>query len=96
MAIYGQTVLGFADGRKMRFFPHVDLVKSDQARGALEKAYEHQKFFTKAVIQDYTSDFLYIDLVPKDSTLLMIRKILLSIKSSIFSFMLLFHSINHT
>ena len=74
----------------------MDLVKSDQAQGVLEKAYERQKFFTEALMQDYTSDFLYIDLVPKDSTLLMIRKILLSIKSSIFSFMLLFHSINHT
>ena len=42
---YGRMVSGFPGGRKMQFFAHPDLVKSDLAQGALEKAYERQKFF---------------------------------------------------
>ena len=50
VAIFGRTGSGFDDGRKMHFFAHLDLVKSDSAKGALQKAYERQKFFSEAVM----------------------------------------------
>ena len=48
--IYNRKVSGFEDGRKMRFFPHPDFIKSDSMRGALSKAYKRQKFFQEMVL----------------------------------------------
>ena len=93
VTVYGRTVLGFEDRWKMQFFTHVDLVKSDMARGALEKVYEKQKFFLEAIQQDYTSSFLYLDSSPAGFLLPMIREMLLSIKSNTFLMLPLFYSI---
>ena len=40
VAIFGRTGSGFDNGRKIHFFAHPDLVKSDSTKGALQKAYE--------------------------------------------------------
>ena len=40
IAIYSRSVSGFDDGTKMCLFAHLDLEKSDKAKGKLTKAYE--------------------------------------------------------
>ena len=79
--IYRRKVLGFEDGRKMRVSPYPELVKSDGVWGTLVKAYEGKKIFLEAIMQDYTSSFLYIDTILLGVLLFTIRIMLLSIKS---------------
>ena len=50
IAIYRRKTSRLDDERNMRFFTHLDLVKSDKIRGALKKAYERQKFFLEAIM----------------------------------------------
>ena len=40
MRIYGRLISGFDNGIKMRLFAYPSLVKSDNAKGKLTKAYE--------------------------------------------------------
>jgi len=78
----------------MRFFAYPDLVKSDSAKGALQKAYERQKFFSEAVMQDYTSSFLYLNSTLDGFSLPTMHKMLLEIKSTQFPSLSLFYSVN--
>ena len=96
VARYSRITSSFLDGRKMRFFAYPNLVKSDLAWGALEKVYKRQKFFSEAIIQDYTSSFLHVDAVLSGLSLPTMRNMLLSIKSKIFPNMSLFYSMNRT
>ena len=50
VAVYGRSISEFKDWYKMRFFAHPDLVKSNIARGVLEKVYKRQKFFLEAIL----------------------------------------------
>ena len=58
MSIYSRSVSGFDNGTKIELFAYPDLVKSDKGKGKLKKAYEYQKVFLKAIIQDYSSSLL--------------------------------------
>ena len=51
-------------------------------QGSITKAYERQIFFLKIIVQDYTSDILYLDLISKGSSLPTLWQILIAIKST--------------
>ena len=42
-SFYGSSSTGFKNGRRMRFWSHPNLLKSDKAKGTLTKACERQK-----------------------------------------------------
>ena len=69
MGIYGRSISGFNDRTKMRLFTYPDLVKSDNAKGKLTKAYERQKVFLEAIMQDYSSSPLWLDTISEGSNL---------------------------
>ena len=96
MGVYGRSVSGFDDGTKMRLFAHPDLVKSDKAKGKLTKAYERQKVFLEAIMQDYSSSPLWLDTVPDGSDLPTLREMILTIKSVKFPHISLFHAVDRT
>ena len=96
MSMFGRSVSGFADGRRIRFWAHPDLVKSDLAKGLLTRAYERQKFFLEAIMQDYCSSILYLDTIPEGSSLPTLRKMILDIKSTTLPNIPLFHSVDRT
>ena len=58
MGIYGRSVSDFDNSTKIRLFVYPDLVKSDKVKGKLTKAYERQKVFLEAIMQDYLSSLL--------------------------------------
>ena len=62
----------------------------------LIKAYKYQKCFLKAIVQDYTSDILFLDSIPEGSSLPSFHQILLSIKLTKLPHLSLFHLIDHT
>ena len=45
MTKYSQSKIDFKNGRRMQFWAHLDLVKSDRAKEILTTAYERQKVF---------------------------------------------------
>jgi hypothetical protein len=47
---FKQSRSSFKDGRKLHFWAHPDLTKSNKARGLLTTTYEGQKFFLDAVM----------------------------------------------
>ena len=55
MKIYSRSISGFDNETTIRLFTHPDLIKSDTAKGKLVKAYERQKVFLEAIMQDYSS-----------------------------------------
>ena len=57
----------------MRFWVYLDFIESDTAKGLLTKAYERQKFFLEAVLQDYLNSIMYLDYIPEGGSLLMMR-----------------------
>ena len=63
MSVFSRKTSSFKDGHKMRFWAYSELVKSDKARGLLTRAYKRQKFFTKAMVQDYSSSILFLNIV---------------------------------
>jgi len=44
----------------MRFWSHLDHVKLDKTKDTLTKAFEYQKFFLKVVMQNYSSNILFL------------------------------------
>ena len=96
MDIYGRKTSSFEDGRKMRFFAHPNLAKSDKAKGSITKAFERQKFFLEAILQDHISDILHLDTIPEGSSFPTLRTMLLDIKSSTFTKISLFYLIDRT
>ena len=80
----------------MYFWPYIDLVKSNKAKGQLVKAYEKQKFFLKAILQDYASSIVYLGTILDGSSLPALRTIIIGIKSTKFPKLSLFYSIDRT
>ena len=94
--IFGIGVSGFEDGRKMRFFASLLNVKSKETRGAIKKAIERQRFFGSMVKKDYFSDILHLDVIPKNSKLSTMRKMITHIKSLQFPHLQMIHSVDET
>ena len=55
------------------------------------KAYERQKMFLEAIMQDYSSSPLWLDSAPEESTLPTLRQMILEIKSTKFPNISLFY-----
>lgn len=96
VSICSNSSTGFKHGRRIRFWSHPDLVKSDKSKGTLTKACEHQKLFISAVMQEHDSSTLFLDAIPEGSSLPSMRELTLDIKSSKFPSIPLFHSIDRT
>ena len=79
--LYGKSMSTLADGRKLRFFPVWDEVKSEKAKAMLKKAYERQKVFQEVVRKGYCSDMLHLDEIPTGSKAPTMRKMIMDIKS---------------
>ena len=89
---YGKTTTGFKGGRKLRFYPVLNHVKSDYSAAKLRKAIDRQKCFTDVIMEDYTSDFISLDV--SYNNLPTMREIIAEIKSEKFPNLCLFHSID--
>ena len=96
MTVYGRKKTGFKNSRCMRFWAHSNLAKSDQAKGTLMKVYERQKVFLEVVVVDYLSSLLFLDYILEGSNLETMREMILSIKSTNFSNLLLFYLVDRT
>ena len=70
----------FDNRRKIRFWVHPDLIKSDKAKELLTKVYKRQKFFLEAIIQDYCSNILFLDTISDGLSLPSLHTMILDIK----------------
>ena len=93
---YGKSNSGFDDGRKMRFFASLYNAKSAETKGNIRRGIERQQFFENNVRRDYFSDILYLDVIPRGSTLPSMRKMIADIKSFKFPHLNLIHSVDET
>ena len=71
-------------------------MKIEKVKGQLEKAYERQKNFLEAVLQDFTRSIVYLHTAPDGSSLPGLRTMLMEIKSTKFPKLSSFHTINMT
>lgn len=94
---FGTSNSGFADGRKMRFFPSLRNAKSERARASVKKAIERQAFFEKEIRRDYTNGILYLDTIPDDSTIQKtMREMIAEIKSIKYPHLNMIQSVDET